>query len=44
MYKIKYRAILDGSNYLGDISGFSAGINVLVNTIKKIKNKMSKFN
>ena len=40
MYKIKYRAILGCSNYPRDVSGFSAGINVLANTIKK----MFKFN
>ena len=37
MYKIKYRAILDCSNYPRYVSGFSAGINVLANTVKKKK-------
>ena len=49
MYKIKYRAILDCSNYPRYVSGFSAGINVLANTIKKkclnlIKNEFKKKN
>ena len=42
MYKIKYRAILDCSDYPRDVSGFSAGINVLANTIKKCLNLIEK--
>ena len=34
MNEIKYRAILDCSNYPGDVSGFLAGINALANIIK----------